>query len=435
MPIPTFTLLIVEDLATDRELYRRELNQDESCIYHLLEAESVAGGLTLCRTKSINAILIDYALPDGDGLEFLAALNAQSNGSSPPVVIVTERGDHRTAVKAMKLGAEDYLVKSDLTPELLRSTMRGAILQGRGYANENARSRLQFQQCDEQLRISLDTMLDCYGTYTAIRDARGAITDFRVDYLNAAAIESNRMAADMGRGICEVTPVILELGLFAEYCRVVETGIPLCREETIYEDALGTQKIAKVYDVQVNKLDDGFVAAWRDVTVQKQAQFDLQAKNQQITLVWESMTDAYVTLDREWRVVYTNSAATEIYRQLTGLIPAEYLGKSHWELFPATVGTIVDREYHRAVTDRVAVHFELFYEPTETWFEVHAYPSDVGLGIYFQDVNERKRTELARLRTRDRSLFRFSDRSTGSCQSGWVFRADQSSLRTNSGFH
>ena len=407
MPIPTFTLLIVKDLATDR----RALNQDASYTYHLLEAESVAGGLTLCRTKSIDAILLDYALPDGDGLAFLTALNAQSNGISPPVVIVTGIGDQRTAVKAMKLGAEDYLVKSDLTPELLRSTMRGAILQGRGYANENARSRLQFQQCDERLRISLVTMLDCYGTYTAIRDARGAITDFRVDYLNAAAIESNRMAAaDMGRGICEVTPVILELGLFAEYCRVVETGIPLCREETIYEDALGTQQIAKVYDVQVNKLDDGFVAAWRDVTVQKQAQFGLQAKNQQITLVWESMTDAYMTLDRDWRVVYTNSAATEVFRQTTGLAPAEFLGQNYWEVFPWTVGTIVEQNYRRAVTDRVAVDFEVLYEPTETWFEVHVYPSEIGLGVYFRDINGRKQSEAARIQA-ERERDRFFDLS------------------------
>jgi DNA-binding response OmpR family regulator len=119
MPIPTFTLLIIEDLATDRELYRLALSQDSSCTYQLLESESVAGGLTLCRTRSIDAIVLDYVLPDGDGLEFLAALNAQSNGSSPPVVMVTGVGDQRIAVRAMKLGAEDYLVKSDLTPELL----------------------------------------------------------------------------------------------------------------------------------------------------------------------------------------------------------------------------------------------------------------------------------------------------------------------------
>ncbi len=265
MYIPTFTLLIVEDLAIDRELYRRALSQDASCSYHLLEAESVAEGLTVCRTQSIDGILLDYALPDGDGLTFLAALKAQSEGSSPPVVMVTGMGNEGIAIGAMKLGAEDYLAKRDLTSELLQSTMRMAM--------ENARLRLQLQQ----------------------------------------------------------------------------------------------------------------------------AQLTLQVKNQQTTTIWESMTDAYATLDPDWRIVYTNSAATEVFRQMTGLTPAEYLGKSHWEVFPATVGTIVEQEYRRAVTDRVTVHFELFYETADTWFETHAYPSDEGLGIYFRNINERKWLECERI--------------------------------------
>ena len=77
-------------------------------------------------------------------------------------------------------------------------------------------------------------------------------------------------------------------------------------------------------------------------------------------------------------------------------------------MFPWTLGTIVEQEYRRAVADKVAVNFEIFYQPTETWFEVHAYPSDVGLGIYFQDIDERKRTELARIFA-EREIDRFFD--------------------------
>ena len=142
---------------------------------------------------------------------------------------------------------------------------------------------------------------------------------------------------------------------------------------------------------------DGFVAAWRDVTVQKQAELMLQTKNQQITTIWESMTDAYVTLDREWRMIYTNPTATEVVRQLVGFTPEEFLGKTHWEVFPWSVGNIVEQEYRRAVTDRVAVHFEVLYEPTGILFEIHAYPSEIGLGIYFQDINKRKRNEAERI--------------------------------------
>jgi PAS domain S-box-containing protein len=269
MSFPTFTVLMVEDFAADRELYRRSLDQESQCLYELLEAESVAGGLELCRTRSIDAILLDYLLPDGNGLDFLAELSVQSEGRMPPVVMMTGQGSESTAVQAMKLGAEDYLVKRDLTPELLQLKVRKSI--------EHA--RLQHQRQQERI-------------------------------------------------------------------------------------------------------------------VQKQVELSLQAANHQIKMIWESMTDAYVTLDRDWRIIYTNPAATEICRQTTGLGPAEYLGKTHWELFPWTMGTIAEREYRRAVAEQVTVNFEIFYEPTETWFEIHGYPSKEGFGVYFRDISQRKITQL-----------------------------------------
>jgi PAS domain S-box-containing protein len=299
MNLPTFTVLMVDDLATDRNLYRRVLCQDATYGYDLLEAESVAAGLALCQTRSIDAILLDYLLPDGNGLDFLKRLSVQSEGSNPPVVVISGYGNERIAVRAIKLGAEDYLVKSDLTPELLRSTMHSAI--------ENTRLRLQLRQQEERFRASVENMLDCFGIYSAIRDAAGQIVDFRFDYLNAAAMQSNRMtAADLGRTLCEVFPAHRE-GLFAEYARVVETGIPLVKEDLVYSDVFGGEGLTIAYNLQIAKLDDGMVISWRDITAQKRVELSLQAanqQNQQMTTIWESMTDADVTLDR--RSIYAN---------------------------------------------------------------------------------------------------------------------------------
>jgi PAS domain S-box-containing protein len=390
MACPVCTVLIIDDTAIDREQCRRFLLADISRTYQLLEAESVSTGLALCRSHSIDVILLDYALPDGNGLDFLAELSVQSQGKMPPVVMMTGQGNEKTAVSALKLGAEDYLVKGDMTPELLQLKVQRAI--------ENSRLRQQQQQQTERFRASVANMLDCFGIYSAIRNAAGQLVDFRFDYLNAAAMQSNRMTeADMGKTLCELFPAVRTTGLLAEYCQVVETGIPLIKEDLIYTDVFAGELLTNAYSVQVAKVDDGMVVSWRDITAQKQVELSLIAANQQITTIWESMTDAYATLDPDWRVVYTNPAATEIYRQTTGLLPAQYLGENHWELFPATVGTIVEQEYRRAVADRVAINFEIFYPPTETWFEVHAYPSEVGLGVYFQNISERKQNELARI--------------------------------------
>jgi PAS domain S-box-containing protein len=262
---PTYTVLIVEDFSIDRDLFRRSLLTDRNCDYHLLEAESVATGLELCRSMAIDVILLDYSLPDGDGLEFLTELHAQSNGSSPPVVMIAGRGDESIAVQSLKLGAEDYLIKSNLTPARLQLAVSSAI--------ENAHLRLQLQQSNDLLRLSLDTILDCFGIYLAIRDAAGQIIDFRFEYLNAAALESNHMtAADMGRELCEVFPAMRETGLFEKYSQVVTTGVPLILEDLIYTDVFGMHQLTKAYNVRISKLNDGFVAAWRDITGKVQAE-------------------------------------------------------------------------------------------------------------------------------------------------------------------
>jgi PAS domain S-box-containing protein len=389
MGLPIFTVLIVEALASSRDLYRDCLLSDQSCAYELLEAASMAEGLALCQASAIDAVLLDDLLPDGNGLDFLERLAVQGNGRRPPVVMIARSGSEKVAVRALKLGAEDYLVKSELTPDLLHSTMRSAI--------ENARLRLQLRASEERFQAAIDNTLDCLGIYSAIRDAAGQLVDFRFDYLNPAAMRSNRMtAADLNRTLCDVFPATRETGLLAEYDQVLKTGIPLIKENLVYSDVFGGERLTNAYHMQVNKLEDGMVISWREITAQKQTELNLKADNQRIVTIWESMTDAYTMLDRDWRVTYTNPTATQIFQQMVGQTPAEFWGKTHWEVFPGTVGTIVEREYRRAMAEQVAVHFEFFYQPDETWFEIHAYPSTEGLSIYFRDINERKQIELAR---------------------------------------
>ena len=138
---------------------------------------------------------------------------------------------------------------------------------------------------------------------------------------------------------------------------MIETGEPLVKENLIYSDRFGIQYLVRAYDLRVSKLNDGFVISWRDVTARKQAELRMQEVNQQLTTVWESMTDAYVTLDREWRIVYANQAAVQVIYHLTQLQPEEFLGQSHWEVFPSIVGQAVERDYRRAVAEQIAVHF------------------------------------------------------------------------------
>jgi PAS domain S-box-containing protein len=389
--MPTFTLLIVEDFQADRELYRRYLSNNSGYDYNLLEAESVAEGLELCQSQSIDAILLDYQLPDGDGLEFIQALSGQSNGNSPPVVMITGQGDQNIAVQAMKLGAQDYLVKGEIGPEILQLTVQRAI--------STTSLQRQLEQYKDRFRVSIDTMTDCVGLYAAIRDDVGQIIDFRFDYLNPAALESNRMSGDdLSKSVCEMFPAFRTSGLFAEYCQLVETAQPLIREDIVYEDVFGGERLVKSYSMHARKLDrDEFMVCWRDLTAQKQIECELQSSHQRTIEIWESMTDAYVTIDRDWLTIYANPAATQIFVQLTNLTPEEFIGRSHWDLFPSLIGTEAEWEFRRAQQDRVVVHMDVWFEPTGSWFEAHLYPAKEGLGVYFRDITERKRMEQERI--------------------------------------
>ena len=106
--------------------------------------------------------------------------------------------------------------------------------------------------------------------------------------------------------------------------------------------------------------------------------------------ILESITDAFISLDGEWRITYANQ---EVAR-LNNVQPEEIVGKTHWEMWPWSVGTIVEQKYRQVMADQVAAHFEVLYEPLMMWLEIHAYPAIAGLSIYFRDITDRKQAEL-----------------------------------------
>lgn len=149
----TRNILIVDDSDIDRATYRRYLNQGDSRTYAVYESDCGADGLSLCWQKTPDVILLDYLLPDLDGLEFLQALQPQAQ-PLPAVIMLTGQGSEQVAVEAMKLGAMDYLVKGRLTPIRLNQALRRALNQ---QELERTVSRQQQQQqlmADISLRIS-----------------------------------------------------------------------------------------------------------------------------------------------------------------------------------------------------------------------------------------------------------------------------------------
>ncbi|NMF63416.1 PAS domain-containing protein [Brasilonema octagenarum] len=140
-------ILIIDDSAEDRFAYRRYLLQEVEYQYRILEQETGEAGLSLCLQEQPDVILIDFLLPDLDGLEFLSQLQDQIGKNHPPVVMLTGQGDEFVAVQAMKRGAQDYLIKGKTTSEALRLAVKSAI--------KNARLQQQLQQSQAALEQQL----------------------------------------------------------------------------------------------------------------------------------------------------------------------------------------------------------------------------------------------------------------------------------------
>ncbi|BCL37541.1 PAS domain-containing protein [Nostoc sp. MS1] len=124
------TVLIIDDCVEDRVAYRRYLQQDQKYRYTILEQETGEKALQLCGQCQPDVILLDFLLPDLDGLEFLTELQKLVKGAMPAIVMLTGYGNEAIAVQAMKSGVYDYLVKGETTAERLRSTISSAIVQG-----------------------------------------------------------------------------------------------------------------------------------------------------------------------------------------------------------------------------------------------------------------------------------------------------------------
>ncbi|MBS3029544.1 MAG: response regulator [Dolichospermum sp. DET50] len=121
------TILIVEDSPEDRETYRRYLLRDHDYDYTIIEASLGKEGLNLWRQHKPDVVLLDYQLPDMDGLEFLVSLQTQQPQTPMSIVMMTGVGSEAIAVQAIKAGVQDYLVKEQITSEGLKLALDATI--------------------------------------------------------------------------------------------------------------------------------------------------------------------------------------------------------------------------------------------------------------------------------------------------------------------
>lgn len=157
-------ILLIEDSLADARFLREVLKGSaftQSCLYH---ASRLHDAIEVLTGEQIDMILLDLTLPDSYGLASLDALTAQA--PHLPIVVLTNTNDDDLAVRAVRHGAQDYLIKRQVTPDVLVRALRYALerkyaAEALRIANETLELRVQqrtteLKSANESLRQEID---------------------------------------------------------------------------------------------------------------------------------------------------------------------------------------------------------------------------------------------------------------------------------------
>ena len=179
-------VLIVDDNGTDRVLYKQCLQRSPACEFEFAEASSATAGIDLVQGWRPDCMLLDFNLPDADGIEVLSRLARQANGLPCASVMLTAYGAEELAVRALKAGASDYLPKGRLSADVLPHAVLNAI--------EHFRMKQEIEQQRNALGASerrYQTLLEAIPQMVFIADAEG-----RLEYANRRWFEYTALALE-----------------------------------------------------------------------------------------------------------------------------------------------------------------------------------------------------------------------------------------------
>lgn len=160
-----YKILVIDDSAADRLSYKRLL-QRSGIAFDIREAASMSGGLAAAaKDGDVDCVLVDYRLPDGDGIDFIRACKERGVEPDAAIVMVTGQGSEQTAVEAMKLGALDYIAKNTIFDGFFTQSILNAI--------ERAHLKRQVRQYQQELRKSYLAMSEF--THTVSHDLKAPL--------------------------------------------------------------------------------------------------------------------------------------------------------------------------------------------------------------------------------------------------------------------
>ncbi|WP_315788630.1 hybrid sensor histidine kinase/response regulator [Fischerella sp. JS2] len=290
MPEQPIKVLLVEDNPGDVRLLQEFLWDVTTAQFQLIPVERLDQTLKLLNQESFDVILLDLSLPDSQGLETFITLHHQA--PAIPIIVLTGLDDENLALRAMQEGAQDYLVKGQVSGDLLVRCMR--------YAIERQRIEEALRQSEERFRVALkNSPIVVFNQDKELR--------YTWVYNTSAGFINEEILGKQDLDLIAAADAQL---LFDIKQCVLSTGIGIRKEVSIT-----TAQGIRYFDLTVEPLRNeaqevvGVTCASIDISDRKLA----EEKIREQAALLDVTTDAIFVRDLDNRVIFWNKGAENLY--------------------------------------------------------------------------------------------------------------------------
>jgi PAS domain S-box-containing protein len=338
-------ILLVEDNPGDARLVRAILNETshysgQHC-FQVIHVERLNQALAAVKTEAVDLILLDLSLPDSYGLDTIH----QMLEAAPklPIVVMSGLNDQKLGVEAVKIGAQDYLIKGDFNEHLLPRAIH--------YAIERKRSEEALRQSEAFNR----TILDSLTAHIAVLDQAGTITAVNQAWEQFGRENGSPSLAQSSIGLNYLDVCRQAMGEEATLARAALQGIQavLSGSQSLFtlEYPCHAPEGMRWFVMRVTPFLGGHssvVVTHENITERKLAEEEISRRNQELAMlstVIEQAVENVVITDPDGTIIYVNPS----FERLSGYSRAEVIGQNPRLLKSGKQDTAFYREMWSAI--------------------------------------------------------------------------------------
>ncbi|MGY6214423.1 response regulator [Methylolobus aquaticus] len=331
-------VLIIDDSPEDRIVYRYQLEP----AFRILEAENAAEGLSLWQGSRPDCILLDYRLPDMDGIEVLDELHAAGALGDCPVILLTGNADTETAVAALKHGAIDFLDKSRAEPIALRRAIANAI------------DKAALEKELHRQREWIAAVVASVGSGVIATDPRGCVS-----FLNRAAetLTGWPETEALGKPLAEVLTLLDDQARMMAFDlkSVAQRNQNAASRASMLVSRDGRETPIELNSAPIRAKGGGILGAVlviSDISSQRAVENALRESEKRFRDIVYATADWVWETDREGRYAF----ASDNVETLLGYRPDEIIGRTAFDLMPAGEVERVRSVFEQFAVLRAPIH-------------------------------------------------------------------------------